>query len=135
MNALTTIEHDAIQVMEDDFPIKPIGDIIIVEQITEDVSPGGIVLTGDHKKFPCGKVVAHGPGRVYTTYLDASGHHLAGQVVPVSVNVGDYVIFGKYNSGGEPIEIEGRKFLMCREGDIGGISKIGPALRVRLAVE
>lgn len=120
---------------EEGFPIEPIGDIIIIEQVVEEKTTGGIILTGDHKKFPCGRVVAHGPGRVYTTYLDASGHHLAGQVVPVSVNVGDYVIFGKYNSGGEPIEIEGRKFLMCREGDIGGISQIGDQLRVRLAVD
>lgn len=120
---------------EEGFPIEPIGDIIIIEQVVEEKTTGGIILTGDHKKFPCGRVVAHGPGRVYTTYLDASGHHLAGQVVPVSVNVGDYVIFGKYNSGGEPIEIEGRKFLMCREGDIGGISQVGDQLRVRLAVD
>jgi co-chaperonin GroES (HSP10) len=120
---------------ENDFPIEPIGDIIIVEQLTEEKTAGGIVLTGDHKKFPCGRVVACGPGRVYTTYLDASGHHLAGQVVPVSVKVGDYVIFGKYNSGGEPIEIKGKKYLMCREGDIGGISRIGSDLRVRLAVD
>jgi co-chaperonin GroES (HSP10) len=118
-----------------DFPIQPVGDIIIVRQIVEETTNGGIILTGDHKKFPCGEVVAHGPGRVYTTYLDASGNHLAGQVVPVSVKVGDYVIFGKYNSGGEPIEIEGVKYLMCREGDIGGISKIGDKLRVRLAVD
>lgn len=118
-----------------EFPIKPIGDIIIVEQITEETSSGGIVLTGDYKKFPCGKVVACGPGRVYTTYLDASGQHLAGQVVPVSVAVGDFVIFGKYNSGGEPIEVDGKKYLMCREGDIGGVSQIGDKLRVRLAVD
>jgi co-chaperonin GroES (HSP10) len=49
--------------------------------------------------------------------------------------VGDYVIFGKYNSGGEPIEIDGVKYLMCREGDIGGVSTVGPNLRVRLAVD
>lgn len=120
---------------QNDFPIQPIGDIIIIEQLVEETTTGGLIITGDHKKFPCGKVVAHGPGRVYTTYLDASGNHLAGQVVPVSVKVGDYVIFGKYNSGGEPIEFDGRKFLMCREGDIGGISKIGDKLRVRLAVD
>ena len=133
MNATTSIEY--AQMTEVEFPIRPIGDIIIVEQMTEEKTGGGILLTGDHKKFPCGKVVAHGPGRVYTTYLDASGNHLAGQVVPVSVKVGDYVVFGKYNSGGEPIEIEGKKYLLCREGDIGGISTIGDSLRVRLAVD
>lgn len=133
MNATTSIEY--AQMTEVEFPIRPIGDIIIVEQMTEEKTVGGILLTGDHKKFPCGKVVAHGPGRVYTTYLDASGNHLAGQVVPVSVKVGDYVVFGKYNSGGEPIEIEGKKYLLCREGDIGGISTIGDSLRVRLAVD
>ena len=115
------------------FPIRPLQDIVVIEQYTEDKSAGGIVLTGDYRKFPCGRVVAHGPGRVYTSFLDAAGVHQAGQFVPVSVKVGDWVIFGKYQSGGEPIEDDGKQYLMCREGDLGGVSVSGDPVNIRLA--
>lgn len=115
------------------FPIAPVSDIVIVEQLTQDTSAGGIILTGDARKFPCGVVVAVGPGRVYTTFMDAAGNNVAGQLIPCSVKVGDWVIFGKYNSGGEPIEWNGKKYLMCREGDLGGKSLDGKPVQIRLA--
>jgi co-chaperonin GroES (HSP10) len=119
------------------FPIQPLQDIVIVEQLTQDTSAGGIVLTGDHRKFPAGQVVAVGPGRVYSNFMDATGNQTIGQLVPTTVKTGDHVLFGKYQSGGEPIEIEGgeyagRVFLMCREGDLGGV--MPEAVKVRLAV-
>lgn len=120
---------------DEDFPIQPLSDVVIIEQLVEDTSAGGILLTGDHRKFPAGRVVAVGPGRVYSNYLDASGDHVIGQLIPTSVKVGDYVIFGKYQSGGEPIEWNGRVFLMCREGDLGGISKSGAEVKIRLAAQ
>lgn len=115
-----------------DFPIEPFQDIVIIEQLKEDYSNGGIFLPGDHRKFPCGRVVAVGPGRVYSNYLDANGDHVIGQLIPTSVKVGDWVIFGKYQSGGEPIEWGGRVFLMCREGDLGGKSRTGEPVKIRL---
>jgi co-chaperonin GroES (HSP10) len=118
----------------EEFPLEPFEDIVIVEQLTEEVTPGGIVIAGkDYKKFPCGKVIAAGPGRMYSAVMDATGHQQIGQFIPNEIKVGDWVIFGRYNSGGEPIEWNGRKFLMCRAGDIGARSKTGEPVKIRLA--
>lgn len=105
------------------FPITPLSDIIVVEQKVENTTASGIILTGSKaSEYPCGRVVAVGPGRVYTSFLDASGKHVSGQFVPMSVKVGDWAVFGKYQSGGEPIEVEGKKYLLFREGDLIGVS-------------
>jgi co-chaperonin GroES (HSP10) len=121
--------------LPENFPLKAIQDIVIVEQLEEEFTPGGIALVGDHKKFPCGRVVAVGPGRTYSFYMDASGNTQAGHTVPCTLKEGDWVLFGRYNSGGEPIEIDGRKFLMCRENDIAARSQDGNPVKVRLAVD
>lgn len=127
-----------------EFPLQPLQDIVIIEQLTEDKTAGGILLTGDHRKFPAGKVVAVGPGRVYSNFMDASGNQLIGHLIPTVVKPGDYIVFGKYQSGGEPIQFEngcgageweGRTFMMCREGDLGGVFRDGTPIKVRLAVE
>lgn len=117
----------------EDFPILPTDDVVIIEQLTEETSAGGIVLTGDAKKFPSGRIVAVGPGRTYDVFMDASGQTMAGKQMPMQLKVGDWVIFGKYNSGGEPIEMDGKRYLMCRERDVGGVSRTGEALKVRLS--
>lgn len=118
---------------EEKFPIEAIEDIVIVEQLKEDVTSGGIVLPGDHAKFPSGRVVAVGPGRTYAFYMDAAGNTVAGKTIPTVLKVGDWVLFGRYNSGGEPIELDGKRYLMCRQGDIAGVSRSGEPLRVRLS--
>lgn len=105
------------------FPITPLSDIIIIEQKVENTTASGIILAGSKAaEYPCGRVVAVGPGRVYTSFLDASGKHVSGQLVPMSVKVGDWAVFGKYQSGGEPIAIAGKKYLLFREGDLIGVS-------------
>ena len=119
---------------EEEFPIIPTDDIVIIEQLTEEKTASGmIILTGDAKKFPSGRVVAVGPGRTYDVYMDASGNTMSGKMMPMQLKVGDWVIFGKYNSGGEPIEIDGKRYLMCRERDVGGKSRTGEPLKVRLS--
>jgi len=120
--------------MNDDFPIVPLSDILIVEQKTVETSAGGIILTGKSTKWPCGRVVAVGPGRIYSSFMDASGHQQVGQFVPNTVKVGDFVTFGKYQSGGEPFTINGRHFILCRETDIAGISRDGSELDIKLDV-
>jgi len=116
----------------EEFPLRAISDIVIVEQLKEEVSKGGIFLPGDEAKFPSGRVVAVGPGRIYSTFLDAAGHTQHGHLVPTSLKVGDWVIFGRYNSGGEPITLDGKQYLLCREQDIAAISVSGDPLKVRL---
>lgn len=118
---------------EESFPFQPFEDIVVIEQLTEEKSDGGIVLVGKEKDFPSGRVVAVGPGRVYSNYLDASGQHQVGHFVPNPVKVGDYVIFGRYLSGGETVSINGKSFLLARVGDLAGRSVDGKPLRLKLA--
>lgn len=118
---------------EEVFPFVPYEDIVVIEQLSEEKSKGGIVLVGKSKDFQSGRVVAAGPGRVYSNYLDASGEHKIGHFVPNPVKVGEYVIFGRYLSGGEPVIINDKKYLMARAGDLGGHSVDGEPLKIRLA--
>lgn len=116
-----------------EFPLVVMEDIVIIEQRIEETSAGGIVLLSKSREFPCGKVVAVGPGRTYTAYADASGNNNLSYFKPTVVKVGDFAIFGKYQSGGEPLEIDGKKYLLCREGDLCGISRSGERISVRTA--
>ena len=118
-----------------DFPIQPYEDVIWVEQHTEEKSAGGLILAGNYKKMTAGYARAVGPGRWYSVPMDASGHQVAGMFVPTTTKVGDFVIFGRYQSGGEPLEIGGKTYLMCREGDLSGKSRSGEPVTVRLAVD
>lgn len=120
---------------EDKFPLEPFSDVVVIEQLEEEKSKGGILLVGAERKFASGRVVAVGPGRVYSDYMDASGQRQFGQVIPTTVKVGDWVCFGKYQSGGEPIMLNGKKYLMAREGDLGGRSVNGQPLEIKLAVD
>ena len=118
----------------DDFPLIPLADIIVVERKTTAMSAGGIMLVGKSRDWPCGRVVAVGPGRVYSSFMDASGHQQAGQFIPNTVKVGDFVTFGRFQSGGEPFSINGRHFVLCRETDIAGISRDGSEIDIKLDV-
>lgn len=113
------------------FPIEPYEDIVIIEQLVDDRSAGGLILPGGTGEYASGRVVAVGPGRTYSAYFDATGHTQFGFTVPTKSKVGDYVIFGKYQSGGEPIIVDGKKYLMAREGDIGGRSASGAPIKVK----
>lgn len=113
------------------FPVEIFEDIVVIAQETEDTSPLGIILPGDSGKLPCGRVVACGPGRTYAAFADATGNTQFGYRVPTSVKVGDFVIFGKYQSGGEPMTVEGKKYLMCREGDLAGKTVNGQPIAIR----
>lgn len=114
------------------FPIQASSDIVIIEQRVEAETLSGIILPGGSRLWPQGRVVACGPGRTYSMYMDISGNTRAGQQVPMSVKVGDYVFLGKYQSGSEPMEINGKRYLCCREGDIIGVSGNGQYIDVKL---
>jgi co-chaperonin GroES (HSP10) len=120
---------------EEKFPLEPFSDIVVIEQLEEEKTKGGLILVGQERKYASGRVVAVGPGRVYSDYMDASGQRQFGQIIPTTVKVGDWVCFGKYQSGGEPILLNGKKYLMAREGDLGGRSVSGEPLEIKLAVD
>lgn len=92
--------------------IKPLGDRVIVKPLNaEEVTASGIVLpdTVDKEKPEQGEVIAVGPGKT----LDN------GNISPMSVKVGDKVVFRKYSP--DEIKIGKEEVLVIGEGDIVGI--------------
>jgi len=92
--------------------IKPLGDKIIVKPIgREEITSSGIVLpdTVDKEKPEQGEVVAVGPGK----RLDS------GEIAPVSVKVGDRIVFRKYSP--DEITVDGKEVLVISESDVVGI--------------
>jgi len=89
---------------------EPLNDVVIVALDTaEKVTAGGILLpetTAANMQAKSGTVVAHGPG---------VRSHLTGEVVPLSIKIGDRVIFGNY--AGHDIEYGDLKLKAMREPD------------------
>jgi chaperonin GroES len=88
--------------------LKPLDERVVVEPVeAEEKNAGGIVLPDTAKEKPQrGTVLAIGPGKL----LDS------GERSPLSVAVGDEVIYGKYS--GSDIEVDGREVKIVRESDI-----------------
>jgi len=92
--------------------IKPLGDKIIVKPVgREEITSSGIVLpdTVDKEKPEQGEVIAVGPGK----RLDS------GEIAPVSVKVGDRIVFRKYSP--DEITVDGKEVLVISESDVVGI--------------
>jgi len=87
--------------------IRPLGDRVVVQAMTQEKSKSGIIIPDTAKERPQqGKVVAVGPGR-----LSESGDRLEPEV-----KEGDVVLFGKYS--GTEIEVDSDALLILRESDI-----------------
>jgi len=88
---------------------KPIGDRILVEPApAETKTASGIYIPETAQEKPqYGTVIAVGPGR----YSDQSG-----ALIPMSVKVGDKVLYGKF--AGQEFPFEGKDYLIMRESDI-----------------
>ncbi|MFO1019369.1 MAG: co-chaperone GroES [Planctomycetales bacterium] len=88
--------------------LKPLDDrVVVVPLSAETTTAGGIVLPDAAQEKPQrGKVKSVGPGRL----LDS------GERSPLSVAVGDEVLFSKY--GGTDIEVNGEDIKILRESDI-----------------
>jgi len=86
--------------------IKPLGDRVVIEPAqAEEKTSSGIIIPDTAKEKPMqGVVLAVGNGKVDE---------------PMTVKVGDTVLFGKY--GGTELKINGKDLLMMRESDIFGI--------------
>lgn len=125
---------DVIEVKEV-FPLEPFEDVVIIEPAVEEKRASGLILAGGAEKLTGGRVVASGPGRWYFAALNAAQTMESAIFVKNEVKVGDWVVFGKYQSGGEPIEYEGKKYLMARAGDLGGRSRSGEPIVLRRAIE
>lgn len=92
--------------------IRPLHDRVVIRRSEEEkTTASGIVLPGSAAEKPNqGEVVAVGSGRV----LDN------GEVRPVSVSVGDTVLFGQY-SGSNSVKIDGEELLIMNESEIFGV--------------
>ena len=89
--------------------LKPLSDHLFIEPMAEDkTTKSGIVIpdTAEKEKPVKGKVLAVGPGKF----------NEKGDRIPMSVKVGDNVLFKKY--GPDEIEIDGKKLLVGNEDDI-----------------
>ncbi|MDP5325636.1 MAG: co-chaperone GroES [Litorivicinaceae bacterium] len=92
--------------------IRPLYDRVVVRRMEEETkTAGGIVLPGSAAEKPNqGEVVAVGAGKP----LDN------GEVRPVSVKVGDHVVFGQY-SGSNTIKVNGEELLIINESELLGV--------------
>ena len=88
--------------------IRPLGDKVVVKASTaEEKSLGGIVLPDSAREKPQqGTVVAIGPGRTLEN----------GDRAPMSVAVGDTVIYSKY--GGNEVKLGGEELLILDQDSI-----------------
>jgi chaperonin GroES len=89
--------------------IKPLSNHIFIEPLEEEkTTSSGIVIpeTAEKEKPIKGKVLAVGPGKTSPE----------GKLMPMSVKVGDIVLFKKY--GPDEIEIDGKKYLVGDEDEI-----------------
>jgi len=90
---------------------RPLHDRIVVRRIeAEQKSAGGIIIPDTAKEKPQqGEVIAVGPG----------ARNEQGQLVPLDVQVGDTVLFGKRS--GTEVKIDGEDLLIMKESDIMGV--------------
>jgi chaperonin GroES len=90
---------------------RPLHDRVVVRRVDEDEkTPGGIIIPDTAKEKPMqGEVIAVGPGA-----RDESG-----KVVPLDLQTGDRVLFGKWS--GTEVTIDGEELLIMKESDILGV--------------
>lgn len=88
--------------------IRPLHDRVVLKRADRDQrSQGGILIPDNAAEKPTeGRVVAVGQGKV----LDN------GEVRPMSLKVGDRVLFGKYS--GTEVKLDGEELIVAREEDI-----------------
>ena len=91
--------------------IRPLHDRIVVKRIEQgEELQGGLFIPDSAKEKPQeGEVVAVGKGKRLED----------GKVVPMDVQVGNRILFGKYS--GSEIKVDGEEFLIMREDDVLGV--------------
>ncbi|HLG31682.1 MAG TPA: co-chaperone GroES [Ignavibacteriaceae bacterium] len=91
--------------------LNPLADRVVVKPAeAEEKTKGGIILPDTAKEKPVeGTIVAAGPGKNSDT----------GELIKMTVKVGDKVLYGKYS--GTEVSIGGEEYLIMRESDIFAI--------------
>jgi chaperonin GroES len=90
---------------------RPLHDRVVVERIdAEAMTAGGIIIPDTAKEKPSqGKIIGVGPG----------GRDENGKLIPIDLQVGDRVLFGKWS--GTEVKIDGTEYLIMKESDIMGV--------------
>lgn len=88
--------------------IRPLHDRIVVKRLEEkETMQGGLYIPDSAKEKPQeGQVMAVGKGKKTED----------GKVLPLDVQVGDRILFGKYS--GSDIKLEGEEYLIMREDEV-----------------
>ena len=88
--------------------IRPLHDRLIVRRLEEgEQKIGGIIIPDTAKEKPQqGTVLAVGKGKVNDD----------GKRVPLDVNVGDRILFGKY--AGQEIKLDGEEYFIMKQDDV-----------------
>ncbi|MBD3315406.1 MAG: co-chaperone GroES [Chitinivibrionales bacterium] len=88
--------------------VKPLEDRVIVKPLgAEEKTAGGIIIPDTAKEKPTkGEIIAVGPGKLSNE----------GKRMPMSLKIGDTVLYGKYS--GTEISIEGEDCMILRESDV-----------------
>ncbi|MFH1503970.1 MAG: co-chaperone GroES [Candidatus Omnitrophota bacterium] len=91
--------------------IIPLGDRVLLKALeAKEQTKGGIVLPDTAKEKPQeAKVIAVGDGKRTED----------GKVIPLSVKIGDKVLYGKYS--GTEVTLDSEEFLIVKEDDILGV--------------
>src|SRR6185503_18225364 len=90
---------------------RPLHDRIVVKRIeAEEKTAGGIIIPDTVKEKPSqGEVVAIGPG----------GRDESGKLIPIELEAGDRVLFGKWS--GTEVKIDDEDLLIMKESDVMGV--------------
>ncbi len=94
---------------------RPLHDRVVVRRVEEDeTTTGGIIIPDTAKEKPMqGEILAVGPG----------ARNDKGEVVPLDVKVGDYVLFGKWSG----------ELAIMKETDIMAVLEISRAKKRKKA--
>src|SRR3954452_2850206 len=109
---ITTANPKAIfKNKEDRMKFRPLHDRVVVKRIdAEEKTAGGIIIPDSAKEKPSqGEILAVGPG----------GRDESGKLIPIDLQVGDRVLFGKWS--GTEVKIDGQELLIMKESDIMGV--------------
>jgi chaperonin GroES len=102
---------------------RPLHDRVVIKRIeAEDKTAGGIIIPDTAKEKPSqGEVTA----------VSLGGRDESGKLIPIDVQVGDRVLFGKWS--GTEVTIDGQELLIMKESDIMGVITDLPAAKNKAA--
>lgn len=89
--------------------LKPLANNLIVKaSLREEVTKSGIVIatSSEQEKPEKGEVIAVGPGKLNDD----------GKLMPLSVKIGDEIVFKKYSP--DEIKIDNEEYLILNESDV-----------------